>query len=43
MFPLDIDMGEANTEVAKLSIETSKSKLPKPVQQLVTMIFDIGQ
>jgi len=41
MFPLDIDMGEANTEVAKLSIETSKSKLPKPVQQLVTMIFDI--
>ncbi len=27
----------------KLSLESSRSTLPRPVQQLVTLIFDVGQ
>ena len=40
-FPLDIDMGESNEELKKLSIKDSKSKLDKAIQELVTLIFDI--
>jgi len=40
-FPLDIDLGGDNDEVARLSTKDSKSKLPKAVQELVTLVFDI--
>jgi len=40
-FPLDIDMGENNEEIKKLSTKDSKSKLAKPIQELVTLVFDI--
>jgi len=38
-YPLELDMGE--TQETKLSLENSKSTLPKPVKELVTLIFDI--
>jgi len=41
MFPLEIDMGEDNETIQKLSIENSKSKLAKPIQEFVTLVFDI--
>merc|ERR1719471_1146782 len=41
VLPLDIDMGESNEELKKLSIKDSKSKLDKAIQELVTLIFDI--
>ena len=41
MYPLEIDMGE--TVETKLSLENSKSNLPRPVQELITLIFDIGR
>jgi len=40
-FPLDIDMGENSEEIKKLSTKDSKSKLAKPIQELVTLVFDI--
>jgi len=40
-FPLDIDMGENSEEVKKLSTKDSKSKLDKPIQELITLVFDI--
>ena len=40
-YPLDIDMGESNDELKKLSLKDSKSKLHKSIQELVTLIFDI--
>lgn len=40
-FPLDIDMGENNEKVAKINLEKSTSLLPKSVQKLVSMVFDI--
>jgi predicted DNA-binding WGR domain protein len=40
-FPLDIDMGENSEEIKKLSAKDSKSKLAKPIQELVTLVFDI--
>ena len=40
-YPLDIDMGESNEEIKKLSVKDSKSSLAKPIQELVTLVFDI--
>ena len=40
-YPLDIDMGESNDDLKKLSLKDSKSKLAKSIQELVTLIFDI--
>ena len=39
-YPLDIDMGESNEEIKKLSVKDSKSSLAKPIQELVTLVFD---
>jgi hypothetical protein len=39
-YPLEIEQGEVPE--TKLSLETSKSQLPRPVQELITLIFDIG-
>jgi len=39
-YPLEIDMGE--TLETKLDLENSKSLLPKPIKELITLIFDIG-
>ena len=41
MVLLELDHGEA--AAPKLKVEESKSLLPTPVKQLVTMIFDIGK
>jgi hypothetical protein len=41
MYPLEIEQGEVPDR--KLSLESSRSTLPRPVQQLVTLIFDVGQ
>jgi len=41
MFPLELDLGEENETIQKLSIENSKSSLDKPIQELITLIFDI--
>jgi len=41
MFPLQLDLGEENETIQKLSLENSKSKLDKPIQELMTLIFDI--
>ena len=40
-YPLDIDMGEYNDDLKKLSLKDSKSKLDKAIQELITLIFDI--
>ena len=40
-YPLDIDLGENNEEIKKLSVKDSKSRLAKPIQELVTLVFDI--
>lgn len=40
-FPLDIDMGADSEEMQKLSAKDSKSKLAKPIQELVSLVFDI--
>ena len=40
-YPLDIDLGENNEEIKKLSVKDSKSSLAKPIQELVTLVFDI--
>ena len=34
-------MGESNEEIKKLSVKDSKSSLAKPIQELVTLVFDI--
>jgi len=39
LYPLELDFGETNE--IKLSLENSKSKLARPVQELITLIFDI--
>lgn len=39
MYPIDIDYGEKQDKI--INLDSSSSKLPKPVQQLVKMIFDI--
>lgn len=41
-YPVDLDYGEESSEVMKLSKDAgSKSKLPKAVQDLVRLIFDV--
>jgi len=40
-FPLDIDLGGDSEQLQTLSAKDSKSKLPKAVQELVTLVFDI--
>ncbi|KFO19690.1 Poly [ADP-ribose] polymerase 1 [Fukomys damarensis] len=41
-YPLDIDYGQDEEAVKKLTINPgTKSKLPKPVQELIRMIFDV--
>merc|ERR1719447_2547264 len=34
-------MGESSEEIKKLSVKDSKSSLAKPIQELVTLVFDI--
>jgi len=40
-FPLEMDLGENNEEIQKLSVKDSKSSLPVRVQELITLVFDI--
>ncbi|KAK8406811.1 hypothetical protein O3P69_007397 [Scylla paramamosain] len=40
-FPLDIDYGQEEETASKPLVAGSKSKLPKPVQELVALIFDV--
>ncbi|XP_053548122.1 poly [ADP-ribose] polymerase 1-like [Bombina bombina] len=41
-YPLEIDYGQEEDVVKKLSVGAgTKSKLPKPVQELIKMIFDV--
>uniref|UniRef100_A0ABI7WKW3 Poly [ADP-ribose] polymerase n=2 Tax=Felis catus TaxID=9685 RepID=A0ABI7WKW3_FELCA len=41
-YPLEIDYGQDEEAVKKLTVNPgTKSKLPKPVQDLITMIFDV--
>ena len=40
-FPMDIDLGGESDQLQKLSSKDSKSQLPKAVQELVTLVFDI--
>ena len=40
-YPLEIEQGEVPE--TKLSLDKSRSTLPRPVQELITLIFDIGQ
>ena len=42
LYPLDIDYGEGDAETrSKMTSANSKSKLPKSVQDLVCMLFDV--
>jgi hypothetical protein len=41
LYPLEIDHGQDNEEIKKLTLINSKSKLDRPIQELVTTIFDI--
>ena len=41
MFPLEMDLGQDSENIKKLELSKSKSKLAKPIQELITMIFDI--
>ncbi|KAK3784634.1 hypothetical protein RRG08_003441 [Elysia crispata] len=40
-YPLEIDYGQDDEEVKKLDLENSTSKLPKGVQEIIRMIFDV--
>ena len=40
-YPLEMDYGQDNDQIKKLSVAESKSKLAKPIQELVSTIFDI--
>ncbi|MEE6473717.1 hypothetical protein FKM82_010148 [Ascaphus truei] len=41
-YPLEIDYGQEEDVVKKLSVSAgTKSKLPKPVQELIKLIFDV--
>jgi len=41
-YPLEIDYGQDEEAVKKLTVSPgTKSKLPKPVQELIKMIFDV--
>ena len=39
-YPVDVDYG-GDEHMEKLDMDTSKSTLPKPVQDLICMIFDV--
>ena len=36
-----MDFGQESADVAKLDLKLSKSKLDKPIQELITLIFDV--
>ena len=38
---MDLGGGEAAAKIEKLNVEKSKSKLAKPIQELIALIFDI--
>ena len=38
---MDLDFGQDSEEIKKLSVDQSKSKLDKPIKDLISMIFDI--
>ena len=40
-YPLEMDFGQDTEEIKKLNLAESKSKLDKPIQELISMIFDI--
>ncbi|GFS22250.1 poly [ADP-ribose] polymerase, partial [Elysia marginata] len=40
-YPLEIDYGQDDEEVKKLDLENSTSKLPRGVQEIIRMIFDV--
>ncbi|GFO48668.1 poly [ADP-ribose] polymerase [Plakobranchus ocellatus] len=40
-YPLEIDYGQDDEEVKKLDLANSTSKLPKQVQEIIRMIFDV--
>ncbi|KAG1667338.1 Poly [ADP-ribose] polymerase 1 [Nymphon striatum] len=40
-FPMEIDYGQDNEEIQKLDVKESHSKLPKEIQDLVCLIFDV--
>ncbi|PVD25807.1 hypothetical protein C0Q70_13469 [Pomacea canaliculata] len=42
-FPLEIDYGQEEESIQKLSMEGSKSVLPPSVQDLICMIFDVDR
>ncbi|XP_076464586.1 poly [ADP-ribose] polymerase 1-like [Babylonia areolata] len=42
-YPLEIDYGQDDETVKKLSVSGSKSGLPKSVQDLICLIFDVDQ
>ncbi|XP_065561172.1 poly [ADP-ribose] polymerase 1-like isoform X2 [Artemia franciscana] len=42
MYPLELDYGADVTDsIEKMSVEASKSSLPKPVKELICLLFDI--
>ncbi|KAL8613750.1 hypothetical protein ACOMHN_029607 [Nucella lapillus] len=42
-YPLEIDYGQEDESVKKLTVSGSKSKLAKSVQDLICLIFDVDQ
>ena len=40
-YPLEMDFGQDTEDIKNLNLKESKSTLAKPVQELITMIFDI--
>ena len=38
---MDLGGGDAAAKIEKLNVEKSKSKLAKPIQELIALIFDI--
>ncbi|KAK7104156.1 poly [ADP-ribose] polymerase 1-like [Littorina saxatilis] len=42
-YPLEIDYGQEEDDIQKLSMTGSKSKLPKSLQDLICKIFDVDQ
>eukprot|EP00094_Tigriopus_californicus_P008027 TCALIF_07727-PA protein Name:"Similar to Parp1 Poly [ADP-ribose] polymerase 1 (Rattus norvegicus)" AED:0.26 eAED:0.26 QI:26/1/1/1/1/1/8/253/558 len=40
-FPMDLDLGQDQEDIQKLELSKSHSKLAKPIQALIALIFDI--
>jgi len=40
-YPLEIDYGQDDADIKKLDVASSTSTLPKNVQQIISMIFDV--